>query len=82
MKHWRNLASGHPERHGLLMVSLSALVAVALGFVVTPPDVGGRLIIHWGYYYILIVFALWLFFLWRVVRPNQTDWRAVIISST
>lgn len=46
---------------------LSCATAVILGFVVVSPDRAERLIVEWGYYYLLAVFALWLWIGRRVV---------------
>ncbi len=56
----------------LLSFGVIGLAAFLTGFVLVPPPMIERLIIHGGYYYILGVFAAFVIFALRVARPQWT----------
>ena len=66
-----NLPWSYPDRIRSLLFVVSCLLAIGFGFFFISPDRGGRLIIHGGYYYVLVVFALWLLVIGRVVWPER-----------
>jgi hypothetical protein len=72
---WPTLSPEPTERRKLLLLFLSAAAAMAVGFVAVSPALGARLITDAGYYYILAVFALWLFYAWRLGSTRLTHWR-------
>lgn len=49
---------------------LAAVVAVVLGFWAIPTDAGLRLVIYGGYWMILLTVALFVWALWRSIRPS------------
>src|SRR5688572_6233319 len=74
---WLSLSPNSDSRRKLALFVIVAITAVLVGFVLVPADVGGRLIMHAGYYYILGVFSLWLYYAWRVTtvtRLKPSDW--------
>src|SRR5688572_27645455 len=73
MVKWPTMPADRDERGKLVLFLTSAFAAVLLGFVLVSPDLGGRLITRGGYYYILCIFAAWLFFAWRVAKSLQVD---------
>jgi hypothetical protein len=72
---WPTLPSEPGERRKLIVLLVSATAAIAVGFIIVPTDLGGRLITRAGYYYILTVFIAWLFFAWRVAISGRFYWR-------
>src|SRR5687768_12228849 len=68
IQRWQTLLADPAARRSLLLLVLCAIAAIPIGFVLVKPVVAERLIVHGGYYYILMVFALWLFFGWRVAE--------------
>lgn len=54
---------------------LTAVLAVVLGFWAIPTDAGLRLVIYGGYWVILLTTALFVWALWRSVRPTWAMWR-------
>lgn len=66
----------HADRPRLALFALGAGLASVVGFVAVPPRTASRLIASGGYYYMLGLFALWLFYLWRVAAPRRKLWLA------
>lgn len=65
----------HPApRRPLLWFGLSAVLAVYLAFALVSPAQAERLIVHGGYYYILGVFAAWIYYGWRVAADRREIW--------
>ena len=60
------------SRRRLYWFSLSATFAVAVGFALVPPALAENLIVAGGYYYLLLVFAL---FVWLLARVASASWR-------
>jgi hypothetical protein len=60
-------------RRGLLF-ALSGLLAVYAGFFAVTPVTGGHLIIAWGYYFILGVFALFVALAWGLAGERSEVW--------
>src|SRR5688572_3104339 len=75
MVKWPKIPTDRNQRGKLILFLASGFAAVLIGFVLVSPDLGGRLITRYGYYYILGVFAAWSFFVWRVARPLLSDWK-------
>src|SRR5688572_30139173 len=73
---------GQSERQRLLLLVASGVFALLLGFVVTPPQVGARLIGLGGYFYILTVFVLWIYFGWRIAASSRCDWTGWISANS
>ena len=68
----------HPPvtRRALALFAGSAALAVWLAFVAVAPARTERLIVHGGYYYILAVFGLWIFFGARLASARRETWMA------
>jgi hypothetical protein len=58
-------------RRELLLFALLSVVAIGVGFVFVTPFRAEKLIVHYGYYYILALFCAALFFGWRIWREGQ-----------
>jgi Dolichyl-phosphate-mannose-protein mannosyltransferase len=65
---------GSPLRTRVALFGLAGILAAALGFVLVKPLPAGHLIITWGYYYILAVFAAFVAFAVRVARSRRDAW--------
>jgi hypothetical protein len=52
-----------------------ALAAVVFGFAIVPAAKGRGLIMTWGYYYMLGLFALFVFYAARVAWPRRDVWK-------
>jgi hypothetical protein len=66
--------SGPASRRGILFALCGAL-AFVLGYYSVTSITAGHLIIAWGYYYILGVFSLFVFYAWRLARSRSGVWR-------
>ena len=64
-----------PEPRRLTLFVLCAALAVVAGFVAVTPLMAQDLIKGWGYYYILTLFALFVFYGWRVATARREMWR-------
>src|SRR5690242_3476383 len=64
-------ASSRPR---LLVFALSGVLALVVGFFAVAPPRAERLIVAVGYYYILGVFSLFVFYAWRVAEPRRAVW--------
>ncbi len=71
MNFWLSLASDRSDRRALLLFMASGVAAVVVGFRLVGPGLAEQLIAEGGYYYILSVFALWLYFGWRVLAARR-----------
>ena len=65
---------GAARRGGIF--AASGLLALYLGYFAIPSVTAGHLIIHFGYYYILGTFSLFLYYAWRVARGRREVWMA------
>ncbi len=63
------------DRLRLLLLVASGALAVAFGFVLVTPTTAEQLIAGGGYYYMLGLFALWVFFACRVAQARREVWR-------
>ncbi len=72
----RGLLSPRGTRVAFGLFALSAALAIWLAFVAVAPARAERLIVQGGYYYILAVFALWVFFGARVAAARRGVWTA------
>jgi hypothetical protein len=64
----------HATTRGLLF-ALSGAVALYVGYFAIRPIPAGHLIIAWGYYYILCVFAMFLYYSRRVAASRREVWK-------
>jgi hypothetical protein len=71
-----NLFHEPKDRRLLVVFGLCAIAAVGSGFLLVRPAAAERLIVRGGYYYIFTVFALWVFYGWRVAAPRRAEWIA------
>lgn len=76
MKRWSTLLREPSDLRALLLFAGCAVVAVFLGFKVVTPAQAERLIVHGGYFYILAVFVLWLYYAGRVLATRRDVWTA------
>ena len=60
------------QRLRLGLLGLSSLTAIALGFVLIPPQVAVELVSNWGYHAVLVTVVLFGIFVARA-----TDWRGM-----
>ena len=58
----------------LVLFVLSGALAVVIGFVAISPATAGNLIAQLGYYYMLGLFSLFVFFAVRVARARRSVW--------
>jgi hypothetical protein len=70
-------AGGDLGRRALLF-ALSAAAALYAGYFAIPPIQAGHLIINCGYYYILGVFSLFVYYALRLARSRREVWRGWI----
>jgi len=61
-------------RTRLLLFGLSGALALAIGFVFVTPQLAKGLIVNAGYYYMLGLFGLFVYYAARVARPRQAVW--------
>src|SRR5262245_28550133 len=80
---WPMLPQSPGQRIPLLLFVASAMAAIAVGFALVRPQQVGPLIIHGGYYYVLTVFGLWVFYAWRCFALRRQSlphgWRGVAL---
>jgi hypothetical protein len=75
MKRWLGLfGDGAAVRRGALFV-LCGAAAVIIGYVAVPTVTAGHMIIDWGYYYILTVFSMFVYYSCRLARSRPQVWR-------
>ena len=55
-----------------------AVASVAVGFVLIPPSFAKTLIAGWGYYFILGLFSLFVFYAWRVAASRRDSWQPAL----
>jgi len=60
-----------PEPGRLAAFAASGVTAGVLGFLVVSPTMAKTLIAAWGYYYMLGVFSLFVFYAWRVAAVRR-----------
>ena len=58
-----------------LLFALSGLVAYYVGYKAFSSVTAGHLIINWGYYYLLLVFSMFLYFSWRLASSREAVWK-------
>lgn len=63
-----------PEPRRLALFGLLAVLALVTGFFSISPLTAKRLITGWGYYYMLGLFAAFIFYGWRVLSPRREVW--------
>ena len=63
-----------PELRRLTLFALFAVLAVVLGFITVTPTDAERLIVEGGYYYMLGLFSLFVFYGWRVAARRRDVW--------
>jgi Dolichyl-phosphate-mannose-protein mannosyltransferase len=70
VKRFIALITGAPDPRRLLLFALCGAVALYVGYVAVPAIPAGHMIILWGYYYILGVFSLFVYFAIRLARSK------------
>ncbi len=70
-----NLLRDTPDRRRLLLFTLSAALALVVGIVSVTPSEAEKLIGAGGYYYILGLFSLFVFYGARVLGERRVVWR-------
>lgn len=75
-KRWSTLLREPADRRALGLFLAIAVAAVLVGFKLVAPPQAERLIVRGGYFYILVVFALWLYFSGRVLAARREVWIA------
>ena len=63
-----------PARKRLLQFGLSGALALLLGFVLVTPRLAEVLIVNAGYYYMLGLFSLFVFYALRVAQARRAVW--------
>jgi hypothetical protein len=58
----------------LLLLALCGALALLIGYFLVPTIAAGHLIIAWGYYYILAVFSLFVWYAWKFARAKRAVW--------
>ncbi|HZZ17963.1 MAG TPA: hypothetical protein VFE25_01270, partial [Opitutaceae bacterium] len=58
-----------------LLFALSGVAAYYFGYRAFSSVTAGHLIINWGYYYLLLVFSLFVYFAWRLADSRRDVWR-------
>ena len=58
----------------LLLLALCGALALLTGYVAVPTIAAGHLIIAWGYYYMLAVFSLFVWFAWKFAQARREVW--------
>jgi hypothetical protein len=58
----------------LLLLALCGALALLTGYVAVPTIAAGHLIIAWGYYYMLAVFSLFVWFAWKFAQGKREVW--------
>jgi hypothetical protein len=62
-----------------LLFALCGALALAVGFVAVSPHAAERLIAAGGYYYMLGLFGLLVFYAWRVARARRAVWQGWLL---
>jgi hypothetical protein len=70
-----NLVRTAPEPRRLVLFAGATVVAVLTGWILVTPGMAKQLISVGGYYYMLGVFALFVWAAWRVCAARQSVWR-------
>lgn len=63
-----------PEPRRIALFGAGVVIALLAGFVAVSPFAAKTLITAWGYHYVLGVFALFVWFAWRVAAPRRAVW--------
>ena len=71
MRRFIALITGAPDPRRLLLFALCGAVALYVGYFAVPAIPAGHMIILFGYYYILGVFSLFVFFAVRLARSKS-----------
>ncbi|HEY5229010.1 MAG TPA: glycosyltransferase family 39 protein, partial [Opitutaceae bacterium] len=58
-----------------LLFALSGLSAYYFGYRAFSSVTAGHLIINWGYYYLLLVFSMFVYFAWKLANARREVWR-------
>ncbi len=58
----------------LLLLALCGALALLIGYAAVPTIAAGHLIIAWGYYYMLAVFSLFVWFAWKFAQARREVW--------
>ncbi len=58
----------------LLFLALCGALALLIGYFAVPTIAAGHLIIAWGYYYMLAVFSLFVWFAWKLAQAKREVW--------
>ncbi|HEX2854940.1 MAG TPA: glycosyltransferase family 39 protein [Opitutaceae bacterium] len=67
--------TGPVERRSLGLLVLCSVIAIGAGFFLVSPKTAEALISHGGYYYMLALFALFVFYAQRVGLKRREVWR-------
>lgn len=62
-------------RSRALLLALGGALAFGVGFLAVPPHLAEQLIAAGGYYYMLGVFALFVYYAWRVADARRAVWQ-------
>ncbi len=73
-KSWRELFRREADPRRITLFALCGGLAIVLGFVAVAPRTASRLISNGGYFYMLGLFALFIYYFWRVARTRRTMW--------
>ncbi len=71
---WRRLLAGGSDTRKALLLLVSGVLAVQIGFVWVGTHAAEQLIIHGGYYYMLGVFAAFCALLLKLLRERREVW--------
>jgi hypothetical protein len=75
MKRWLGLFGDRAIARRAALFVLSGLAAVMIGYVAVPTITAGHMIIDWGYFYILTVFSLFVYYACLLARSRPQVWR-------
>ncbi len=75
MRRWLALFEGGATARRAALFALSGLAAVVVGYVAVPTITAGHMIIDWGYFYILTVFSMFVYYACRLARSRPQVWR-------
>jgi hypothetical protein len=74
MRRLLGLFGGREQALRGALFAASGLVAIAAGYAAVPTVTAGHIIIGWGYYYMLTVFSMFVYYAARVARPRRQVW--------
>ncbi len=75
MRRWLALFEGGPTLRRAALFALFGAAAVDIGYVAVPTITAGHMIIDWGYFYILTVFSMFVYYASRLARARPQVWR-------